>query len=244
MGRGGRTCCLAALALLPALAVPAAASAGAQPASGGERLTDGRTFAHWAHPRQAAPVRQTPSSTSPQVARTHPLTEDGFLEVYPVLRNVTGRDGRTWLRIRVPMRPNGTTGWVRDSAFGPLYRVTTRLVVDRARRHATLFRAGRRIWRSPVGVGTASTPTPAGQFWIREKFTVPDAAGPYGPRAFGTGAYSSLSDWPGGGVIGVHGTNEPHLIPGSPSHGCVRVPNESLIRLYGLMPIGTPMQVL
>ena len=242
MGRNGRIFGLAALALIPALAAPAAASASGPPAVG-ERLTDGRTFAHWAHPRHAAAVRQTPSSAAQQVARTHPLTEDGFLEVYPVLRSVTGRDGRTWLRIRVPMRPNGTTGWVRDSAFGPLYRVTTRLVVDRARQHATLFRSGRRIWSSPVGVGTASTPTPAGQFWIREKFTVSEAGGPYGPRAFGTGGYSSLSDWPGGGVIGVHGTNEPHLIPGSPSHGCVRVPNASILRLYRLMPIGTPMQV-
>ena len=47
--------------------------------------------------------------------------------------------------------------------------------------------------------------------------------GSYGPWAFGTSAYSVLSDWPGGGVIGIHGTNQPHLIPGRPSHGCVRV---------------------
>jgi lipoprotein-anchoring transpeptidase ErfK/SrfK len=108
---------------------------------------------------------------------------------------------------------------------------------------ATLYRSGTRIWRSSIGVGKASTPTPAGEFWIREKFAVADASGIYGPRAFGTSGYSRLSDWPGGGVIGIHGTNEPALIPGRPSHGCVRVPNAAIERLYRLMPIGTPVRV-
>ena len=231
-----------ALALLVTLALPASASAGAQ-STGSVRLSDGRTFAHWAHPEQRAPVRRLPSETSRRVARIHYLTEDGFPEVYPVLRRFTDRDGRTWLRIRIPMRPNGRTGWVRDSALGPLNRVRTRLVVDRARLRATLYRSGRRIWRSPIGVGQARTPTPRGDFWVREKFRVADPGGLYGPWAFGTGAYSRLSDWPGGGVIGIHGTNEPQLIPGRPSHGCIRVPNRAISRLYRLMPVGTPMQV-
>ncbi len=66
----------------------------------------------------------------------------------------------------------------------------------------------------------------------------------YGPYAFGTAAYSVLSEWPGGGVIGIHGTNEPKLIPGRPSHGCVRVPNAAITRLWRLMPIGTPVLIL
>ena len=116
-------------------------------------------------------------------------------------------------------------------------------MVDRGRLRATLYRSGRRIWRSPIGVGKAGTPTPPGRFWIREKFTVPNSGGLYGPQAFGTAAYSGLSDWPGGGVVGIHGTNEPYLIPGRPSHGCIRVPNHAISRLYRLMPIGTPMQI-
>jgi L,D-transpeptidase-like protein len=231
-----------ALALLVTVALPASANAGAQPA-GGARLTDGRTFAHWAHPQRRASVRRRPSRSSRRVARLHYLTEDGFPEVYPVLRRVTARDGRTWLEIRLPMRPNGRKGWVRESALGPLYRVRTRLTVDRTRLRATLYRSGRRIWRSPIGVGQAGTPTPPGRFWIREKFRVANSGGIYGPRAFGTSDYSRLSDWPGGGVIGIHGTNEPQLIPGRPSHGCIRVPNRAISRLYRLMPIGTPMRV-
>ena len=90
-------------------------------------------------------------------------------------------------------------------------------------RHATLFRRGVRIWSAPVGIGKPSTPTPRGHFWIREKFRTGEPAGSYGPVAFGSSNYSVLSDWPGGGVIGIHGTAEPSLIPGRPSHGCIRV---------------------
>ena len=225
---------LAVLATLPA-------SAGAQPA-GSVRLSDERT-ARWAHPERSAPVRRLPSGTSRRVARTHLLTEDGFPEVYPVMRRFRDRGGRTWLRIRIPMRPNGRTGWVRRSALGPLYRVRTRLVVRRGLMRATLYRSGRRIWRSPIGVGAPGTPTPAGRFWIREKLSVGSPDGIYGPLAFGTGAYSVLSEWPGGGVIGIHGTNQPQLIPGRPSHGCIRVPNAAILRLGRLMPIGTPVRI-
>jgi hypothetical protein len=240
MRRSGR--CSWGIVLLLLLALPASANAASRTRAS-LRLSDARTFAHWAHPDHEAPVRRLPSGAARTVARIHFLTEDGFPEVYPVLRRFTAHGGRTWLRIRIPMRPNGHTGWVRRSALGPLYRVHTRLVVNRRRLHATLYRDGRRIWRSPVGIGKASTPTPTGRFWIREKFRV-YSGGLYGPRAFGTSDYSRLSDWPGGGVIGIHGTNEPYLIPGRPSHGCIRVPNHAIRRLYRLMPVGTPLWVL
>jgi len=239
----GRARWIAALAALAALSMPPVADAGVD-LRGSVWLTDGRTFAHWAHPAHIAPVRQRPAGSARPVARLHYLTEDGFPEVYPVLRRVKARSGRIWLRIRVPVRPNGRTGWVRGAALGPLHRVRTRLVVDKRRLRATLYRSGRRIWSSPVGLGKASTPTPTGRFWIREKFRVGYSGGIYGPRAFGTGAYSRLSDWPGGGVIGIHGTNQPYLIPGRPSHGCIRIPNGAIRRLYRLTPIGTPMRVL
>jgi hypothetical protein len=232
---------LGGVALLATLALSAPASADAD-RDGNVRLTDGRTFAHWAHPERRAAVRRLRSHASRLVGRLHFRTEDGFPEVYPVLRSVTSR-GSTWLQIRLPMRPNGRTGWVRGAALGPLYRVRTRLVLDRSGLSGTLYRSGRRIWRSPIGVGAPSTPTPAGRFWIREKFPVADSGGLYGPWAFGTGAYSVLSEWPGGGVIGIHGTNEPWLIPGRPSHGCIRIPNAAIARLAQLMPIGTPVRI-
>ncbi|MDQ5831984.1 MAG: L,D-transpeptidase, partial [Actinomycetota bacterium] len=106
-----------------------------------------------------------------------------------------------------------------------------------------LYRSGRRIWQSRIGVGKPSTPTPAGSFWIRERIKVPDPHRIYGPWVFGTSAYSGLSAWPGGGVIGIHGTDQPYLIPGRPSHGCIRMENPAINRLARLMPIGTPVWI-
>jgi hypothetical protein len=171
------------------------------------------------------------------------VTEDGFPEVYLVLRRFSDSKDRTWLKVRIPMRPNGLKGWVRDSALGPLYRVTTRLVVDRQRLRATLYRRGHKVWKAPVGIGAPSTPTPPGNFWIREKFKTRGSGGIYGPAAFGTSDYSVLSDWPGGGVIGIHGTNAPGLIPGRPSHGCIRLKNGDIRELWHKLPIGTPVTI-
>jgi hypothetical protein len=205
-------------------------------------LTDGRTFAHWAYSLDRGAVRRTASASAPIVARLHLDTEGGAPEVYPLLQASIGADGRRWLQVGIPGRPNGRSGWVLDTSLGPAYRVTTRLVVDRARLRATLTRGGRAIWTARVGIGAAGSPTPAGSFVIREKLRV-TPGGSYGPRAFGTSDYSTLTDWPGGGVIGIHGTDQPGLIPGRPSHGCIRLRNDAVVRLFDLMPIGTPFVV-
>jgi hypothetical protein len=244
-----------ALALPVALALPAAAAgAGAAPAlraqadlPGAEtssvRLSNERTSSRWAHPVRRAPIRWQPAADARPVVFTHFLTEDGFAEVYIALRSWTDPRGKSWIEVRIPMRPNGRTGWVRHSALGPLYRVRTVLIVDRPKLRATLYRRGERVWRAPVGIGKPSTPTPAGRFWIREKFGTPGSDSLYGPVAFGSSDYSVLSEWPGGGVIGIHGTNEPGLIPGRPSHGCIRLRNADARQLYRLMPVGTPLLI-
>ena len=206
-----------------------------------ERLSDERTVTRWAHPAGLAEVRTRPDGDARTVARLRWRTEDGPPEVYLVLgsRKV---GSQVWLRIRIPGRPNGRRGWVPRSALGPLNVVRTSLRVDRATLRATLRRDGKVIWTSRVGVGAPSTPTPAGRFWIRERMKA--MGGVYGPYAFGTSAYSVLSEWPGGGVIGIHGTNEPAKIPGRPSHGCVRLPNAKIARPAKLMPIGTPVRIV
>ena len=225
-------------------ALPSASASGAPALRDSEVLSNERTLTTWAHPvHQTAPIRSRPTPHARKIVRTHPLTEDGFPEVYLVLRSRSDSNGHTWLKVRIPMRPNGRKGWVRDSALGPLYRVRTRLVVDRSMLRATLYRRGRKIWSEPVGIGAPSTPTPPGHFWIREKFKTREPGGLYGPVAFGTSDYSVLSDWPGGGVIGIHGTDEPSLIPGRPSHGCIRVKNDAVMKLWRLMPIGTPLLI-
>jgi lipoprotein-anchoring transpeptidase ErfK/SrfK len=198
----------------------------------------------WAHPETRARVRVAPSMDARVITRLHYLTEDGYPEVYTVYETRADASGRNWNRIGVPMRPNGTAGWVPASALGPVYASRRRLVINRSTLRAVLYLDGAVIWRSRVGVGKPGTPTPAGRFWIREKFPTHDAGGLYGPYAFGTSAYSVLSDWPGGGVIGIHGTDQPGLLPGRVSHGCVRLPNARIAALYRLMPVGTPVSIL
>jgi hypothetical protein len=251
--RGGAlgTTALAA-ALLPAVvpavtaadaAQPSAARPGSSPA-GSVALSDERLLTRWAHPTQRARVTTRPARGAQPVGRLRLLTEDGFPEVYLLLSTWTDSRGRQWVRVRLPGRPNGRKGWVRRDSLGDFNRVTTRIVVDRSKLRATLYRGGRRIFQARVGVGTPSTPTPSGRFWIREKFRVKPGT-IYGTRAIGTSAYApTLSDWPGGGVVGLHGTNQPGLIPGRPSHGCVRLRNADIERLYRLAPRGTPVRIL
>ena len=235
------------LALAAAVAVPSAASAEdvlpahASGPLGNARLSDEQTVTRYAHPYTTAKIRTRPSVHGRTITRLHFHTEDGPLEVYLALRSRVVK-GTTWIQIRIPGRPNGRTGWVREDALGPLVVVRTALRINRTTLKATLYRNGRKVWQSPVGVGKASTPTPAGRFWIRERLQA--LGGVYGPWAFGTSAYSILSDWPGGGVVGIHGTNEPSLIPGRPSHGCVRVPNAKIMQLARLMPVGTPVRIV
>lgn len=244
MRRARSLCALLAVATFPAATAHAAdpGAAVAAKVSAVKRLSNERTVTRWAHTFELSPIRLRPSSTARPVGRLRWRTEDGLAEVYMALASQK-IDGREWVKVRVPGRPNGRTGWVPRPSLGPFNRVTTYLTINRRTLTATLRKRGRKIWSSRIGVGAASTPTPKGRFYIRELIRGDGRA--YGPWAFGTSAYSAgLTDWPGGGVIGIHGTNQPGLIPGRPSHGCIRVPNPKILRLKRLMPIGTPVRIL
>jgi lipoprotein-anchoring transpeptidase ErfK/SrfK len=239
---------LAPAAVAAIVSIAAAAPAAAQtppPAAppGPVQLSNETTFTRWANAVARAKAYAQPSADAPGVGRLRLLTEDGFPEVYVLLASAQDAQGATWVQLRLPQRPNNVTGWVRRSTLGPFQVVHTRLVVSRRALRVTLYDRGKPRFPARVGIGAPSTPTPTGSFWIREKFHV--SGNPlYGTRAMGTAAYSNtLTDWPGGGVIGVHGTGEPGLIPGRPSHGCIRVKNPGIERLYALTPIGTPLLI-
>ena len=206
-----------------------------------ERLSDEERLTRVARTFVEAPIRRAPRPGARPIGRLRFRTEDGPLEVYLLLRSRVDARKRTWIELRVPGRPNGRTGWVLEQHLSEPEIIRTQLRLDRKRLRATLLRSGRRIWQAPIGIGKASTPTPAGRFWIRERLR--SLGGAYGPWAFGTSAYSKLSDWPRGGVVGIHGTDQPGLIPGRPSHGCVRVRNDKILQLARLMPIGTPVLI-
>jgi hypothetical protein len=241
-------CATAAVAL--AGGVSEAASGAAVQTSAGEAsarapavLSNFRTLSRWAYPQAAATAHVSPSARARVVGRLHFLTEDGQEEVYMALRSTTA-GGSSWIQVALPGRPNGAVGWVPADALGELHSVRDYLRVNREALRATFFRDGHAIWSARIGVGRPTLPTPAGHFYVREKLRAIGGAF-YGPFALGTSAYAPhLSEWPGGGVIGIHGTDQPQLIPGRPSHGCIRIRNADIARLWQLIRVGTPIEIV
>jgi hypothetical protein len=206
------------------------------------KLTDDKV-AHWAAVLRRAVVRAQPRAAARAASTLDTWTSDDTQNIVLVLDRIDVNRRTTWYRVRLPILPNNSTGWVQSRYLGQLYTVHTHLYVDRARLRATLKRDGVTVFKTIVGVGRSVWPTPRGEFYIRDKMT--GFGNPvYGPIAFGTSARSQvLTDWPGGGFVGVHGTNEPEILPGRVSHGCIRMPNASILKLARLMPVGTPLTV-
>ena len=222
-----------------ALAAPAAAALAIPPP---RRLSDGPDVTRWAHLRRPARARAEPGGGR-VVARVARLTPEGTVTALPVTGRRIDRRGRLWLQVTLPELPNGTSGWLPRRALGAYEISRERLIVDLAARRLTLLRRGRAVMRAPVGVGQDRWPTPRGTFLVRnrlERYASPQ----YGPVAFGTSARSpTLTDWPAGGFIGIHGTDRPDLVPGAVSHGCIRLRNPDILRLARLMPVGTPVEI-
>ena len=192
----------------------------------------------WAPVSRSVTVRIAPAEHAPPVAQLSPRTPEGTRNVVAIVER-----RRTWVRVALAILPNGSTGWVPRTALGGYGALRTRLDVDLRRLRATLYRDGREVFRAAVGVGRASTPTPSGRFYVRNRL-VRYRSPTYGPVAFGTSARSpSATDWPAGGFVGIHGTDRPDLIPGRISHGCVRMRNADILELARRMPVGTPVTV-
>ena len=184
-----------------------------------------------------------PDTAAASIGQLKPHTFFGTSEVVLVLGSTSGPGGH-WSSVRYPgLGPR--TGWVPARALGPATSVNTLLVVDRRRTRVRLFKAGRPVFRAPVGVGARQSPTPAGRYYVRERLVPAASDSIYGVLAFGLSAYSRFrTDWPGGGQVGLHGTNEPDLIPGHISNGCIRLRNRDVLRLDRLMAIGTPVRII
>jgi lipoprotein-anchoring transpeptidase ErfK/SrfK len=197
----------------------------------------------WAPVRRAVAVRRRPVLGAPTLAALGTRTPEGSANVVLATGHREDAAGRPWVRVTLPSTGAPRAGWVPRAAVGGYTTVRTRLVVDLRRLRATLYRAGRPVFRAPVGVGRAGAPTPRGRFYVRDRLTRYRSPA-YGPIAFGTSARSpTLTDWPAGGYVGIHGTDRPDLIPGRISHGCIRLRNPDLLALARRMPVGTPLLV-
>ncbi len=156
---------------------------------------------------------------------------------------IDGEDGG-WLRVLLPTRPNGSTGWIRRADV-EVRRVDESIEVDLSARTLRLLVGGQVVVTTPVATGAADNPTPAGRFYVVDKLATGDPDDTYGPVAFGLSGHSlEAGEFAGGdGQIGVHGTNDPGSIGQAVSHGCIRLHNDVILRLADLVPLGTPVVI-
>jgi lipoprotein-anchoring transpeptidase ErfK/SrfK len=248
----GRAAALALATLSLALGcVGSAAAHPARPAAGAAAriaypfttVLTNAAIGHWAAVVQSVAARTEPARGARVVTVLATVTGDGTQNIVLILAARAVNPTQTWYLVRLPILPNNSTGWVPRSALGTVTPVETHLYVNRETETAVLKRLGKVIFTTRVGVGRPYWPTPAGQFYVRDELT--DLRDPfYGPVAFGTSARSAvLTEWPGGGFIGVHGTDEPGLIPGHISHGCIRIVNSQIMELARLLQVGSPVTI-
>jgi lipoprotein-anchoring transpeptidase ErfK/SrfK len=203
------------------------------------RLSDERTRTTWTHVRAPSVVRAAPNSGARRVGRVRTRTFVGDPEVVVVL----GRQGG-WSRVRYP-RLGKQVGWVPSRVLSPTTHVQrTRIVIDVRAERLRAYRDGRLALSVPVAVGAKASPTPTGRFYLRERVVPAAKGGPYGVLALGLSAFSRYrTDWVGGGQVAIHGTNEPQLIPGHVSNGCIRLHNADVRRLGRIVGVGTPISI-
>jgi len=150
----------------------------------------------------------------------------------------------SWVRVYLPLRPNGSQAWIHGSAVqlaSDNYLVEANLT----RHRLYVFSGSRPIVSAPVGVGRSVLPTPTGVYYLVGLLKQPDPHGEYGPYAFGLSAYSDVLQSFGGGPgeIGLHGTDVPSSVGGSLSHGCLRLSNSMITELARILPLGTPVVI-
>ncbi|HYF12145.1 MAG TPA: L,D-transpeptidase, partial [Actinomycetota bacterium] len=134
-------------------------------------------------------------------------------------------------------------GWIRGDGI-ELGQTDYRLVVDLERLRLRLLDGCRTLEAFEIGVGTRDTPTPRGTFFLNSLLRPPDRDSVYGAYAFGLSAYSDvITDWEGGGIVGLHGTDDASSIGREVSHGCIRLRNDAIRRLARLLPLGTPIEI-
>jgi lipoprotein-anchoring transpeptidase ErfK/SrfK len=186
-------------------------------------------------------ARSTPDPAATMIRRLHQFRNDYRPQVVLAVGQATGADGKTWFHVSLPMRPNGTMGWIPATSVA-LQPMHMRIVVHRGLRTIEVFRDTHRVLNAKVAVGAPGRETPLGDFYVTARFHPDD---PFlGVFALETSAYSRLTEWPGGGVVGIHGTSKPWLLGQAVSHGCVRISNATALALQRLIPLGTPISIV
>jgi lipoprotein-anchoring transpeptidase ErfK/SrfK len=150
-----------------------------------------------------------------------------------------------WIRVELPVRPNGSRAWI-PLADVTLAQTSFHVTVNLEARTISVTDGGRPVLTAPAAVGSPSTPTPAGQTFLWELVRPDDPTGAYGPYIFGLGWFSDAYALFNGGdaQIAIHGQDDPGSLGHAVSHGCVRVANDLISRLARTLPLGTPVTIV
>jgi len=194
--------------------------------------------------KPAAKVHAEPNAGSKVVRVLKQFRPDFHFQVLLILAAERDAKGKWWYKLSVPGRPNSQRGWIRANE-AEWWFVPNRIVIHRVSRKLEVIRMkdGKVLVSGTVAVGKPGAETPLGRdFYVQSRFVPTNTF--LGVFALETSAYSRLTDWPGGGVAGIHGTSAPQLLGQAVSHGCIRVHNEVAAKLKTLAPLGTPIDIL
>jgi len=188
------------------------------------------------HPSAAAPSKTLPN---PWLLNNEPDKQ------IPQVFLVDQQRADGWVKVLLAERPNGSTGWVRESDV-QLTPNPYRLEVSLRDHKISVFQGSNSIYEGPVAVGAADTPTPPGKYYTRVLIQAPDPTTVYGPFAYGLSAHSdALTEYNGGDAeVGVHGNNDPSVLGKSITHGCIRMDNDQITKLSKVLPLGTPVEIM
>lgn len=194
--------------------------------------------------RPALPRPDYPLTGRTATAEGWTFTNPGPYEPpQPFTMSVVEQRGE-WIEVRLPVRPNGTHGWVHASEV-TLSRTTQRIEIRLGERRLIAHDGDRVVVDTPVVIGAQTTPTPTGTFYVTDLVPQANPGGSYGPVVLATNGYSETMDYFATGVpvIAVHGTNRPQLVGSAVSNGCVRVPNEFIEELAAMTVLGAPVTI-
>lgn len=233
----------------------------AEPPSGWDRsLTPVVTSSDPVPPRSRADLQRVPLPNPEQAIVGRAVAEDGWVftnpSAYqppqPLVFGVVERQGH-WVEVQLPVRPNGTTGWVRTDQV-VVSSTTMTVTVSLSERRLQVTDAGAQLMDVPAGIGRSATPTPTGSFTVTDVVPSTNPSGAYGPVALALDGYSEVMDAFGSEnagtspdsnvpVLAIHGTNRPGSVGTAQSNGCVHLANDDMVALARMVPAGTPVQI-
>lgn len=221
---------------------PATAPVAAAPASVPADAPAGGTFTHTLTASVSRPTLHTsaggPAFTPTFNGQALPAVNPTVFGNPLVYRVLAGAPGDAWAKVYVPARPNGTTAWVQTSQFnwGSSNRM---LQINVSNNTVTVFEGSNVLLTTAAVTGKSSSRTPLANGWVEEIMAGPSSA--FGPRLISLGIFSDDLNSFAGSIpkVALHGTNNPGLMGQYASNGCIRVPNDIITQIAGMMPVGS-----